>query len=91
MFLCVKEVVSGGCLVYIRVGDNGMRLEVLGNVGEADEVSEPLREITGKSELEVPAEEHSCVTKVNGGTGVLLASYVAGDTFLMGVLCVKVL
>ena len=74
----VKKVVVGGVVVYVRVGERGMRLEVERNVGEGDEVSESLGGVCRKPKLE---EQHRGITEVNGSAGLLVVLNGAGNPF----------
>ena len=63
----VEKVVVGGVVVYVRVGECGVRLKVEWNGGESDEVSELLGGVCGKAKLVVWSEEHGGIAKVHGG------------------------
>ena len=47
----VEKVVIGGLVVYMRLGERGVRLKVESDGGESDEVSELLRGVCGKPKL----------------------------------------
>ena len=68
-------------VVYVSVGEGGVRLEVKRNVVEGYEVSELLLGMCRKPELEVWEKEPRGITEVNGSARVLVVWNGARNQF----------